>query len=667
MSDDKNNRNYSSDDDFNYDDYSLDNYRYDEDEKFGSYDDYNDDPADEKPLTSTSRSYDAIYDDEPTLEREQERTRPSSRRETIGRVAEDVQRGIPRKPGVTAPDTRLTSAYSNRKNSGSRRTQSNRPPRTTHHRPQKSGSNKALFAGFYIAFLMLAIGLVLVLLIFAIGRSSDMLENMPFFSCSDPAVPNYHVNQTPAEPLVHVDMSNRTAMILGIDPFGEMRTLTLLDITTRITDDFNVPEDAQIVDRRNDVLTFGELRVGNIIDISYDRNTSNIAALNESRQAWTRPGRTNVQIDIENFSIALGNESWAFNSQTLVLYRGEPFSIGQVRPINSVTLRGQGDTVWLVQVDAAHGFLQFTNADMIANARVMIGTNIILGPDDIGNDIDLAEGSHRLMIEGDNIETFIDDIVIQQGQTTRFNLGDLPLRAAILNIAVTPADAIIFVNGEEHDNSEPAQVAFGENLVRVEREGFLPQEQQLDISQPINFLTFELSNIVHENTLVIFTDPQNAEIFVNDVFVGHSPHTQPIGPGQIAVVARLPGHTDARTNITVTGYETEDIMRHLMLSAATGDPFQGQPPHHVDPVNTPAPFPTLPPVSTPNPNPPGHTGDPFPTPTPTPMQFPDFEIINPTPMPTPFPITTPVPTLDPFPDFEIIDPSEPWWLSPPAS
>ncbi|MCL1846046.1 MAG: PEGA domain-containing protein [Defluviitaleaceae bacterium] len=675
MSDDKNNRNNASDDDFNYDDYSLDNYRYDE--KYDDYEDY----GDETPLTSSQSSLSSshssyrdeppsVYDDEPTLEREEERVRPASRRETIGRVAQDVQNGLPRKPGITAPDTRLASAYASRRTQAAHRTH-NRPPRSTptnnpRPRQQKGPNSKAVFTGFFIAFLMLAIGLVLVGLLILISNVNSAVDGMPFFACSDPAVPPDAIVNNPAEPVVLVDMSSQTSMITGISISGATRTLTLLDITTHRTADFNVPEDTRILDRHNGPLTFGELRVGNMIDISYDRNTSNIAALNESRQAWTRPGRTNVNIDIEDFTVTLGNESWNFNSQTLVLYRGEPFSITQVRPINSVTLIGQGDTVWLVQVDAAHGFLQFTNTDMVANPRIMIGTNIVLGPEDITSDIDLAEGSHRIMIEGDNIEPFIDEIVIHQGQTTRLNMGDIPLRAAIINIAVSPDDAIIIVNGEEHENTAPAQVEFGENLVRVEREGFIPQEQQLDISQAISWLTFELVEISHEGTLVIFTVPTNAEIFVDNVFVGHSPHTQSVAPGNITVTARLPGHADSQTSIIVTGNETEDIMRHLMLSPDTGDPLQGQPPHQVDPINTPAPFPTLPPANTPTPTPtPFPTLPPAETPTPGDQLWPPGggdqgapgNEITPTPTPTPF---------NPFPDFEILNPDNQWWLTPPT-
>jgi hypothetical protein len=384
-----------------------------------------------------------------------------------------------------------------------------------------------------------------------------------------------------------------------------------------------------------------------MVDISFDSRNNIIDTLNESRQSFERRSRTNVNIDIENFEISVGNEAWSFNSQTLVLYRGEHFSISQIRPIDSVTLVGSGDTVWLVQLDAAHGFLQINNADVIANGSMMVGNSLFFVLDDISTDIELPEGMHRVMVEGDNIETFIENITITQGQTTRLNLGDIQLRAALLQINVTPADAQVFVNGELHENnSVPAQVEFGEVFIRVEREGFHPQEQQLQIEVPVSSMTFELIEIVIEQVMIIYTQPTNARIYINNVFAGPSPHTQYVAPGTYSVVARLEGHRDSTITVTVTGYETTDIMRHLMLMPGTSDPWENMPPPDTQPLPTPThnPFPTLAP------------------PTPTPSN----------PFMTPFPTlppdnTAPPPGGNDDPFFEIIpSDNEQWWLNPPS-
>jgi len=609
------------------DDYSFDNYNEEtyESYDYDSFDNYTDsdgysltrDDDDDMPLTSSR--YDTaplVRMGEKPLDRDDysTRNRPASRSETIKRVAEDQRSGNARKPGVTQVDPRIAAISGNRErrgvsgdtvnlrrarpsggagSSGSRRRDPAVPHgerRTRSSRPQK----RSKFAAFYIVLLMIAVGVCLTVLLIVIQNMDGAMNNIPVLGR---AAPTPSPTPPPAATVEQrVDLRSQTALITGINPFGDSRTLTLLDISTRRTQEFTVSDEVRLHDRLNRPLTFSELRLGNMIDIGYDARSLDIATINESRQAWERRSRPNVTVDIESFEISLGNEVWNFNAQTLVLHRGEPFAISQIRPIDSVTLVGYGDTVWLVQIDAAHGFLQINNADVVANGTLMIGTNLFFQLDDIANDIQLHEGTHRVMVEGDNIETFIENIEITAGQITRLNMGDAQLRAALLHIGVTPEDASVFVNGEQVTGS-PVTVEFGEVVVRVERDGFLPQEQQLEVTAPATGINFELVEIVNDSTVVIFTLPTNAEIFFNNIFIGHSILTHTVQPGTFEIRARLPGYESPPYTLTVTGDEPNDIMRTILLVPSTDDPLANLPHQPVDPLPETTPFPTLPPVT----------------------------------------------------------------------
>jgi len=362
-------------------------------------------------------------------------------------------------------------------------------------------------------------------------------------------------------------------------------------------------------------MTFAELRIGHMVDISFDARIDEIATLNESVHAWERRSRTNVQIDIETATIALGAEVFEFNSQTLVLYRGEPFPISQIRPVDSVTLVGLGNITWLVQLDAAHGFMELANADTVINGTMLIGTNLFFALDDIDGAITLPEGTHRIVVEGDNIETFVETITVSQGETTTLNLADVELRAALLHVNVLPIDAEIFINGELHDREDgPAHVEFGEQLIRVERYGFIPQEQMIEIVMPVNSINFTLVEAVVDSTLIIFTVPGNAQIFIDNVFVGYSTLTHTIAPGNYRITARLPGHNDSIADVNVSA--GEEVRRYLLLDQATAGEYTPA----VSP--TPQPITDLPDVN------------PFPD-DPVPPDLPTLPPDEPIPTPTP--------------------------------
>lgn len=625
-----------------YDDYRNyeDDYSQYDDFKYDSYDEPGLTDSDERPLTSSQSEPEyPEYEEEP-------RNRPYSRRETIQRVAHDQQSGLQRKPGVTAPDSRLSVLGST-----TRRTpRVSRYDRTESRRrqPVSRAPQKSKFAMFYIAFLLLAVSVCLVVLVVLLPGMGERFFSLPRIGGTPPTVTT---TETPITPVMRADLRSQTALITGIDIHGA-DTLELLDIGSRRSQWYIVTQDAIITGRNNRGMIFDELRVGDIVDIRYDARTFEIAQINENPRRWERVNRTNVNISMDELLIVHNHDVWNFNSQTIVLHQGEDFSIGQIRPYDSVTLVGYGDTVWLVRVETAHGFLQFVNAERITNGFAMVGSDLLVPFDNMDDDIVLPEGMHVITIDGDNIEPFFQNVRISQGQTERINLNDAELLSARLFFSVTPQYARIFINGTEHINTEPAQVEFGEVLIRVELPGYHPQQQEFVVTTEVANFTFELEEIVVESNLSISTFPTGAVIYINNEHIGVAPVIRAMPPGLHSVVARLPGYESATISVSVTGNETANVERTLVLMPVINDPLANQPAPPVEPVATPTPTPT------PRPD--------FYIPSASPAPFPTIPPANAaTPPPAAadtFPEFTPPPAASPPPANDV-----PWWLQPPTS
>jgi len=643
----------------------MDDNRYDEQE-YGLTDD--DDygfslTSDDDTFTSDNfdtydeKSFVSEWDDEQPLDSEDSfdnfDTRPvnrpasSNRKETINRIASEQKNGLVRTSGLhTVPDPRLAASRLGKlddryhRQNARRNKNGQEPIRTSSRHGYGARLNppvdspvletykkrKNMFAAFYIVLILMGVGVFLTVTIVV---AQNFRDNPPenIFG----AIPTPPPLASDDNAMIRTDTGTLTGLVTSIDPIGEYRTITIMDTSSRRSDNFIVPDTTRLTTRINMPMTFAELRVGHMIDISFDPRSLEVVTLNESLHSWERRGRTNVEVDIADATIHVGNESFDFNSQTLVLYRGEPFLIGQIRPVDSVTIVGLGNTAWLVQVDSAHGFLQFQNADTIVNGTVMIGTNLFFALDDIEAALTLPEGIHRIVIEGDNIETFIHQTTIEQGETTSINLGEAELRAAMLHISITPNDADVFLNGELHDLSEgPAEVEFGELHIRVERYGFLPQEERIEITNHVNTIAFTLEEIVVDSTLVIFTVPTNAQIFIGNVFTGYSTLTHTLTPGTHRVTARLSGYEETTLDIYVPA--GEEVHRHLLLTPSvvtepTPSPMPTIPPNGQLPDVPPAnPFPNDPPVI------------PMPTSSPLPPTLPPDVVwpppLEPTPPPT---------------------------------
>jgi hypothetical protein len=237
-------------------------------------------------------------------------------------------------------------------------------------------------------------------------------------------------------------------------------------------------------------------------------------------------------------------------------------------------------------LEGSHGFVQFANFDNIIDGKLQIDTSIFMLLDEATEPIPLVEGTHRIIVEGQNIETFISDIVIRPNETHTVSLTEAELRSARLLITVSEPDAIIIINGDLHIEPGAAEVTFGEHMVRVEKDGFLPVEQMVTVNTHFREFPIELIPVAKTARVMIYTVPSPAEIYIDNVFIGYSPLTRDLETGTINVVARMTGYNDA----SLPGWVITDgdNMRTLLLTESqTTDPFANLPPPDDAPVSPP--------------------------------------------------------------------------------
>jgi len=651
------------------DDFSLTNEDSFRDNFRDDYSLTSDDSDFDTPLTSRRSSFDGYsdYDDEGSLESTSSNTydtkprQSGRRRETISRMAEEYRNGTATPPPTGNRFTREMPRDPRRQPLDNKRKNAQAARRRRENAETEKSKPKSKFAAFYIGMLVLAVGVCLA--VFFVVLQMVMERGIGIDTSLIHAGQGSGVLQSPGADIniptdIGQDIRNISAVVIS-SHVTNPRHLTVLDINNMRNREFTVPEAASINNRMNQAMTFSQIRAGQLIDISYNSRNAEVSSIRENAHSWERRGRTNVEIDMEAFTITSGHDVFNFNSRTIITRNGEPFPISLVTPMDTVTLSGFANDVWMIQMELSHGFLEIYNTDMITNGRMHIGMNHFPTLDDVAEPISLPEGTHRVVVDGDNIETFVETVTIEQGQTTRVNLGDAEMRNAVLQIVTSPPDAQVFVNGELLETTGPIPVSFGEQLIRVESEGFIPQEQTVDITLPMSTLQFELIELTRTATIIVFTHPTNAQVFIDNVFVGYSTITTDVAPGERRITARLPGHADASVERILVP-EEEDFV-HLLLTPTIAGEQEGMPHPMPDPIPTPEQtlptVPGVPPGTIPGaPTVPG-ISDPVEPTAPT-----TFE---PVPLPTLPPgggITTPVPTLPPLQGLPpATEPTQPPW------
>jgi len=429
-------------------------------------------------------------------------------------------------------------------------------------RPKRRARRRSQMAAIYIFIIVAAVCIGLTSFAMAFPRMFDPDRHTEITATPSP---------TPTPTPLPLNTRNIRGMVTAISD----QHVTMLDIANDRTRHFTLTDDTSINNRFGNEMDPEYLFVGHVMDVAYDPDTHRLFSL---RQAFTRDiTPADFRVDIDNSTITVGNDIFTFTSQTLILHRGTPFLLADISPDDTVTMVILDGIIWLIEVAYGHGFLEFTNIDDVIEGRVILDP---LGQGihrfaNLEDRVALAEGQYRVTVEGRNIEAFVAEVDIVQGQTTTIDLAEVEPSAAVLELTVSPSGSRVYINGALTSLHAALEFEFGESVtIRVERDGYYTYERTADMNQAVVSIHITLEEETPEpsvGNLFVFSMPAGAQVWVNNQLIGTTPTAIELEPGVHSVSASLVGFYDYNTVINVS--EGENSLTLIMTPFAE-DPYE---------------------------------------------------------------------------------------------
>jgi len=468
-----------------------------------------------------------------------------------------------------------------------------RPPRNK----KKQGSRAKNFAIFYA--ITMVIGVVVCVTLFVVAYQT-LIPERAFSSERDRPT-----REERPEILPRPELDQALGLITSMSN-SNPRSLTLLLLETGRTQQFNVLDSTDVNNRHAHTIGFSELNLGQIVNVNYNSATHDLSSIALSGRAWEQQHHGGVNIDTDASRITIGNQVYSFSSRTMVLNRGEPFSIALINPDDVLTIVGYHDKIWSVRIDSGHGFIRFENADLVVNGTVAVGNVIFTALEGSNQTLSAPEGVHRIIVNGENIDPWPADVTVRQGETVVVNLSEITPRNGILQLVINVPEASVFINGEvtAMENNQ-IELQYGTHMLRVESPGFIPVQEEFVLDRALLRRDIELRRDAQVRNVLIETFPSGAQIFVDDALVGNAPITVELEYGQRVITARRAGYYDRSLRPTVDSSSPGQYFLHmeqLMEQIPQPTPTPSPPPLGGDylpplpPDWDPVPDPTLPPL-----------------------------------------------------------------------
>lgn len=276
-------------------------------------------------------------------------------------------------------------------------------------------------------------------------------------------------------------------------------------------------------DEYENIISITELKKGDLINFTFD-STNKIKYIIKSNLGFSLENVENAKIDIKN-NILVSNYNSYNLSENLLVFKGETsYGLNEISDLDTLDIKGYNNTIFYINVKKSHGKLKFKNKPTNQDAVLEINRNIYKRLAEV-NEISLKEGTHKVVIKSDNFTPFIKEISIKADEETILDLSEIQIKKGTLIIKSNISDYTLYINNNKENTNSPLQLNYGVYNVKIEKEDYLPFETQIYVNKEQIYLNVVMEKKEKLGKVTISSSPPEAQVFINNSFVGYTPLT----------------------------------------------------------------------------------------------------------------------------------------------
>lgn len=317
----------------------------------------------------------------------------------------------------------------------------------------------------------------------------------------------------------------------------ENQELSIVDIENGLYIKLKIDGAVDIKDEYGTLLTVAQLKMGDIIESKYDKNTMRAESVHITAQTWERKNIQKLVVDEENKTIQLANDLYKYTSDLVTTFNGEVLNLDQLDPVDTVTVKGYKDTVWTISLEKTHGFIVLMNHGKFIGGTIDIGKTTY----DVTETtkITVPIGVHNVIVAKEGMSSFITQIMVEEKKEVEIDVGAALAEDGIVSFNILPSDVTLYINNEKKDFSQPLALDFGSYSLRVEKENYMPWESTLVVNKAVMVVDI---NMNQQPTFIHVDNPVGSSLYIDGNYIGIVPIEAPISLGYHEITLKKEGY-----------------------------------------------------------------------------------------------------------------------------
>ncbi len=357
--------------------------------------------------------------------------------------------------------------------------------------------------------------------------------------------------------------SDVDAVVTNINKLENGSSITFKNLKNDTTNIVNVTEKTIFPKAINEA----NIYVGDIFTYVFDKE-KNLVELKECENAWTfndigaRVNKTAKLIKFGSESKEHKDASYKYDENIISIRdkSGNSITLEKLSPLDTLKLTGYNngivDRVYSIQVVNGHGTVELKNINKIKNARVKIDN--VDTTVSIGNPVlTLSEGTHTVLVTGRNISDIEKQVTVSEKTPAVLDLSNVVVSTGALTVYSNVEDYILYLNDKEYNEEESILLPYGEYKVIAQKDGYKTFTSTVTIDEDQNTLKVNMSRLKESGILSLNANPSEAEIYINDEYVGKGSVKVELALGSYIAKAVCDGYESQskQINVSVDGQE----------------------------------------------------------------------------------------------------------------
>lgn len=385
----------------------------------------------------------------------------------------------------------------------------------------------------------------------------------------------------------------------------EEETITLLNQETGKRYTLNYDGATYFYDKYDEAIALSLIGEGAIVNVTFMKEKKRLNSMKQSAESFSYKDITNHELDLEENIMLIGKDVYSIDENVYVYSGDSEIDLEMIHTCDQITIEGFDRNIESVRVEKGHGYLSLMNDEHFIGGWIEVGKTSIQMISE-GMIITIPEGTYQVQISSGS-SGGVKEVIIERNKEVKLDISDLNIEETKIGgiiFTVSPAEASVFIDGEEVDISGIVDMEYGIHQMLVTAEGYVSVAQYLKVGASLATINVTLdpeeaptpeptetpaesasttntttdtsqSSTMTGDTVTSTTDdtgngtvtttytvmietPEGAEVYVDGTYVGIAPTSFPKVSGEHIITLRKTGY-QTRTYTLNIGTEEKSV------------------------------------------------------------------------------------------------------------